>query len=87
MQLQRELFEKQSEAAKMHEELEDLKTVSTSEKHIMAEVTFERDRLASLYKEKDMALQVSEISFVVMPLHMILVCYLHYMSNVRNIKL
>lgn len=49
----------------MRGELEDLTEVSKAEKQILAEVTSERDRVASVYKEKDVALQVSEISFVV----------------------
>lgn len=59
----------------MREELEDLKESLRSEKQILAEVTSERERLASLYEEKDMALQVSENIFIVRPFHMTLLRY------------
>lgn len=58
-QLQRELLEKQNEAAKVQEDLEDLKESLRSEKQILADVTSERDRLTSLYEEKDRALQAA----------------------------
>ena len=64
MQLQKELSEKQNEAANLREELRDLKESLRSEKQILAEVTSERNRLSSLYEEKDIALQVSEISII-----------------------
>ncbi|XP_062102804.1 kinesin-like protein KIN-14E [Humulus lupulus] len=56
-QLQQELLEKESEAAKLREDLGDLEVSLRSEKQTLAEVTSDRNRLSSLYEEKDMALQ------------------------------
>lgn len=72
MQLQQELHEKQHEATRLREELGDLKESLRSEKQILEEVKSECNRLSSLYEEKDMALQVSELSIVNLALHMIL---------------
>ena len=69
--MQRELLEKQNEAEKVQEDLEDLKESLRSEKQILAEVTSERDRLTSLYEEKDRALQVSKQLYS-SPFHMTL---------------
>lgn len=60
-----ELHEKRKQEAKMLEELEDLKESLRSGKKNLVEVMSDRDRLKSLCDEKDRALQVSEIRWII----------------------
>lgn len=62
LQLLEELHEKQTQEAKMHEELESLKESLRSGKQNLVEVASDRERLKSLCDEKDKALQVSEFA-------------------------
>ncbi|OIV94388.1 hypothetical protein TanjilG_25450 [Lupinus angustifolius] len=58
-QLLEQLHEKQKEEEKMLGELEDLKESLKADKHSLAEITNDRDKLRSLCDEKDMALQAT----------------------------
>ncbi|KAL0462662.1 UNVERIFIED_CONTAM: Kinesin-like protein KIN-14E [Sesamum latifolium] len=58
-QLQEDLHEKQKQELKMKEDLESLKSILRSEKQYLEEIICERDKLRTLYDEKDSALQAA----------------------------
>ncbi|KAM3390190.1 hypothetical protein ACQJBY_012024 [Aegilops geniculata] len=58
-QLRDELQRKTQQEREMQEELEGLRDILLSERHIIKEVTSERDRLKSLCDEKESSLQVA----------------------------
>ncbi|KAM0878406.1 hypothetical protein ACQ4PT_034896 [Festuca glaucescens] len=58
-QLREELQRKTKQEREMQEELEGLRDTLQSERHIIQEVTSERDKLKSLCDEKDSSLQVA----------------------------
>jgi chromosome segregation ATPase len=56
--LREELQRKTKQEREMQEELEGLRDALQSERHIIQEVSSERDKLKSLCDEKDSSLQV-----------------------------